>query len=51
MKRESAGHPPVAVGPQVDRALHTLVLAREGSMAPEFSGIKEWIGRARNTYR
>ncbi|MFB7907255.1 Fic family protein [Kitasatospora sp. NPDC056076] len=36
---------------QMSRALHTLVLAREGIMAPEFSSIEEWLGRARNTYR
>jgi glutathione S-transferase len=27
------------------------VLAREGIVAPEFSSIEEWLGRARNTYR
>jgi Fic family protein len=26
------------------RALHTLVLAREGVLAPEFSSIEEWLG-------
>ncbi|MFG2698005.1 Fic family protein [Kitasatospora sp. NPDC048407] len=36
---------------RMSRALHTLVLAREGVMAPEFSSIEEWLGRARNTYR
>lgn len=36
---------------RMSRALHTLVLAREGIMAPEFSSIEEWLGRARNTYR
>lgn len=36
---------------RMSRALHTLVLAREGVMAPEFSSVEEWLGRARNTYR
>ncbi|MEU5388105.1 Fic family protein [Kitasatospora cineracea] len=36
---------------RMSRALHTLVLAREGGVAPEFSSIEEWLGRARNTYR
>lgn len=36
---------------RMSRALHTLVLAREGVVAPEFSSIEEWLGRARNTYR
>ncbi|WP_035796798.1 Fic family protein [Kitasatospora mediocidica] len=36
---------------RMSRALHTLVLAREGIVAPEFSSIEEWLGRARNTYR
>ncbi len=41
---------------RMSRALHTLVLAREARtdrsrMAPEFSSIEEWLGRARNTYR
>ncbi|MFB7949138.1 Fic family protein [Kitasatospora phosalacinea] len=36
---------------RMSRALHTLLLVREGGMAPEFSSIEEWLGRARNTYR
>lgn len=36
---------------RMSRALQTLVLAREGIVAPEFSSIEEWLGRARNTYR
>lgn len=36
---------------RMSRALQTLVLAREGLVAPEFSSIEEWLGRARNTYR
>jgi Fic family protein len=31
------------------RALHTLVLARTGEMAPEFSSIEEWLGEHTNT--
>lgn len=29
---------------RMSRALHTLVLAREGVLAPEFSSIEEWLG-------
>ncbi|RDG39326.1 Fic family protein [Streptomyces corynorhini] len=36
---------------RMSRALQTLMLAREGILAPEFSSIEEWLGRARNTYR
>ncbi|MEV7267861.1 Fic family protein [Micromonospora aurantiaca] len=32
------------------RCLHTLVLARDGVLAPEFSSIEEWLGVGRNTY-
>ncbi len=32
------------------RCLHTLVLARDGVLAPEFSSIEEWLGAGRNTY-
>lgn len=31
------------------RALHTLVLARTGELAPEFSSIEEWLGERINT--
>ena len=31
------------------RALHTLVLARTGELAPEFSSIEEWLGEQINT--
>jgi Fic family protein len=31
------------------RALHTLVLARTGELAPEFSSIEEWLGEQTNT--
>jgi Fic family protein len=29
---------------RMSRAIHTLVLAREGVLAPEFSSIEEWLG-------
>lgn len=32
------------------RCLHTLVLARDGVLAPEFSSIEEWLGSGRNTH-
>lgn len=35
---------------RMSRALHTLVLARDGILAPEFSSIEEWLGNGRNTY-
>jgi Fic family protein len=31
------------------RALHTLILARTGELAPEFSSIEEWLGEQTNT--
>jgi Fic family protein len=31
------------------RALHTLLLARTGEVAPEFSSIEEWLGEQTNT--
>lgn len=31
------------------RAVHTLVLARKGELAPEFSSIEEWLGEQINT--
>jgi Fic family protein len=36
---------------RMSRALQTLVLSREGVLAPEFSSIEEWLGQAHNTYR
>jgi len=33
------------------RALHTLLLARTGELAPEFSSIEEWLGEQINTVR
>lgn len=44
-------HPWADGNGRMSRALQTLVLAREGIVAPEFSSIEEWLGRARNTYR
>ncbi len=35
---------------RMSRCLHTLVLARDGILAPEFSSIEEWLGAGRNTY-
>lgn len=32
------------------RALQTLILARDGVLAPEFSSIEEWLGRNTNAY-
>jgi Fic family protein len=44
-------HPWADGNGRMSRALQTLILAREGIVAPEFSSIEEWLGRARNTYR
>lgn len=44
-------HPWADGNGRMSRALQTLVLAREGVMAPEFSSIEEWLGMASNTYR
>lgn len=35
---------------RMSRCVHTLVLARSGVLAPEFSSIEEWLGAGRNTY-
>ncbi|WP_157548102.1 Fic family protein [Micromonospora sp. ATCC 39149] len=35
---------------RMSRCLHTLVLARDGVLAPEFSSIEEWLGNGRNAY-
>lgn len=35
---------------RMSRTVHTLVLARCGELAPEFSSIEEWLGIGRNTY-
>lgn len=44
-------HPWADGSGRMSRALQTLLLAREGVMAPEFSSIEEWLGQASNTYR
>jgi Fic family protein len=36
---------------RMSRSLQTLVIAREGVLAPEFSSIEEWLGRRNNTLR
>jgi Fic family protein len=37
---------------RMSRTLHTLILARQGILAPEFSSIEEWLGRSQiNTMR
>jgi Fic family protein len=35
---------------RMSRSLQTLLIAREGVLAPEFSSIEAWLGRARNTW-
>jgi Fic family protein len=35
---------------RMSRCLHTLVLARDAVLAPEFSSIEEWLGDGRNTF-
>ncbi|WP_407289274.1 Fic family protein [Streptomyces sp. BP-8] len=37
-------HPWRAGNGRMSRAVHTLVLAREGVLAPKFSSIEEWLG-------
>ncbi|GGX81468.1 Fic family protein [Streptomyces fructofermentans] len=37
-------HPWLDGNGRMSRAVHTLVLAREGVLAPEFSSIEEWLG-------
>jgi Fic family protein len=34
---------------RMSRCIHTLVLARDAILAPEFSSIEEWLGAPRNT--
>jgi Fic family protein len=36
---------------RMSRCLHTLILARERVLAPEFSSIEEWLGDEHNTVR
>lgn len=35
---------------RMSRSLQTLLIAREGVLAPEFSSIEAWLGRSRNTW-
>jgi Fic family protein len=35
---------------RMSRSLQTLLIAREGALAPEFSSIEAWLGRAGNTW-
>jgi len=35
---------------RMSRCIHTLVMARNGELASEFSSIEEWLGMGRNTY-
>ena len=35
---------------RMSRCVHTLVLARDAVLAPEFSSIEEWLGSPRNTF-
>ena len=35
---------------RMSRCVQTLVMAREGELAPVFSSIEEWLGTGRNTY-
>ncbi|GAB2865463.1 hypothetical protein GCM10027200_77470 [Lentzea nigeriaca] len=34
----------------MSRSLQTLMIAREGELAPEFSSIEAWLGRPGNTW-
>lgn len=43
-------HPWLDGNGRMSRCVHTLVMARCGELAPEFSSIEEWLGRGRNTY-
>ncbi|MEO3857200.1 Fic family protein [Acrocarpospora sp. B8E8] len=43
-------HPWADGNGRMSRSLQTLVIAREGVLAPEFSSIEAWLGRPRNTW-
>ena len=43
-------HPWADGNGRMSRSLQTLMIAREGVLAPEFSSIEAWLGRARNTW-
>ncbi|MFG3590124.1 Fic family protein [Streptomyces sp. NPDC047990] len=43
-------HPWIDGNGRMSRSLQTLVIAREGVLAPEFSSIEEWLGMPGNTW-
>jgi Fic family protein len=43
-------HPWADGNGRMSRSLQTLMIAREAVLAPEFSSIEAWLGRARNTW-
>ncbi|MBU3060038.1 Fic family protein [Nocardia sp. NEAU-G5] len=43
-------HPWADGNGRMSRSLQTLLIAREGVLAPEFSSIEAWLGRSRNTW-
>ncbi len=43
-------HPWTDGNGRMSRSLQTLLIAREGVLAPEFSSIEAWLGRSRNTW-
>jgi Fic family protein len=43
-------HPWADGNGRMSRSLQTLMIAREGVLAPEFSSIEAWLGRSRNTW-
>ncbi|WP_238153723.1 Fic family protein [Streptomyces xinghaiensis] len=43
-------HPWADGNGRMSRSLQTLVIAREGELAPEFSSIEAWLGRPGNTW-
>ncbi len=44
-------HPWADGNGRMSRSLQTLVIAREGVLAPEFSSIEAWLGRPGNTWK
>ncbi len=43
-------HPWADGNGRMSRSLQTLMIAREGFLAPEFSSIEAWLGRPGNTW-
>ncbi|MCK9899146.1 Fic family protein [Frankia sp. Cpl3] len=43
-------HPWADGNGRMSRSLQTLMIAREGVLAPEFSSIEAWLGRPGNTW-